>query len=41
MANMVTPSKEDKLLEKQGFDVLSQATSMMLAISFIFLRKVF
>ena len=41
MANMVAPSEEDKLWEKWGFDALSQATSMMLATSVIFLSKFF
>ena len=37
MTNMVASDKEDKLREKQGWDELSQATSMMLAVSVIFL----
>ena len=41
MVNMVASVEEDKLLEKRGFDALSQATSMILAISLILLRKVF
>ena len=40
MANMVASGEEDKLWEKWGFDALSQATSMMLEISIIFLRKI-
>ena len=41
MVNMVDLSEEDKLREKRGFDAFSQATSMMLAVSLIFLRKFF
>ena len=41
MANMVAPSEEEKLWEKRGFDSLSQAISIMLAVSVIFLSKFF
>ena len=41
MANMVAPGEEVKLLEKRGFNALYHATSMMLAVSVIFLRKFF
>ena len=41
MVNMVASTEEDKLWEKRGFDVLSQATSMILAVSLILLTKFF
>ena len=39
IAIMVSQGKEDRLQEKRGLDVLSQATSMILVVSVIFLRK--
>ena len=41
MANMVAPSEEDKLQEKKGFDALSYTTSIIMAVSVIFLRNFF
>ena len=41
MLNMVPPSEEDRLREKKGKDALAQSTSMILAVSFILLRKFF
>ena len=41
MVNMVAPTEEDKLWEKRGFDALSQATIMILAVSLILLTKFF
>ena len=41
MANMVAFGEEDKLREKKGFNTLSQATNMILAVSVTFLRKFF
>ena len=41
MVNMIPLSEEDRLREKRGKDALAQSTNMILAVSFIFLRKFF
>ena len=41
MATMVPPSKEDRLWEKRGKDVLALSSSIIMVVSFIVLRNVF
>ena len=42
MANMVPPSKEDKMRDKRGKEAFAQSTSMIMVVSIIsFYNKIF